>query len=115
MRHEAEQFHLFERGDLFKRPELVPGTIVRLIWFNSGRKPTVSPHRYRVISPALAFLMTGDDPGTAADWQLRQFERDVALFPIDGPHIWHDMEHAGDFFPHSAVFWRGRGAVTAGY
>lgn len=112
MRHEAEQFDLWG-NDLFRPAEIVPGTIVRLIWREPGRKPKPGPHRYRVISPALAFLLSGKDPGTMQDWELALVANDVALLAMDGPAS--DDSAAGDFLPRTAVFWRKREGLTAGY
>lgn len=114
MRHDAEQFDLFERDDLFRSAPLLPGTIVRLIWREPGRKPRPGPHRYRVLSPALAFLLKNRDPGTMHEWELRLVNEGVALLALDGPRPHADMMPR-DFLPECMLFWRKRDAVTAGY
>ncbi|MEK7950405.1 hypothetical protein [Luteolibacter soli] len=113
MKHEAEQFDLW-KAELFTRPEIRPGDIVRILSHDHRGKRKLFPHRYRVLSPALAWLLTGDDPGTAQDWQLHQWSRSVALLCLDDLIGWDD-DPESPFLPGSMVFWRSTDAVTKGY
>jgi len=112
MRHEAEQFELWG-DDLFQRAELVPGTIVRLIWREPGRKPRPGPHRYRVLSPTLYYLLSGRDPDLSADWEIAQVSTHLPLLAVSG--LAGEMGDSGDYVPMSVLFWRKRDAETAGY